>query len=59
MKPAPAAALEVIKPELLLELLVIALDPPAQLGQPDQTRQRGGGIEIGEPTLSGASAKSG
>ena len=31
MKPTPAAALEVPEPELLLQLLVVALDPPAQL----------------------------
>ena len=39
MEAAPAAAFEVTEPDLLLELTVIALDPPAQLGQTDQIRQ--------------------
>ena len=47
MKASPAAAFEVIEADFLLELFVIALDAPAQLGQPDELfagrigRQRG------------------
>ena len=33
MEAAPAASFVVIEPDLLLELLIIALDPPAQLGK--------------------------
>src|SRR5215510_3550665 len=33
MEASPAAALEVIESQLILELLVIALDAPAQLGE--------------------------
>src|SRR3989338_1103088 len=36
MKPAPAAALEMVEPELVLEFLIIALDAPAQLGEADE-----------------------
>ena len=36
MEPAPAAPLIVPQPEFLLELLVVALDPPAQLGKRDE-----------------------
>ena len=31
MKAAPAAAIEMVQPELLLQFLVVALDAPAQL----------------------------
>jgi len=37
MEATPASAFEVAKPEFLLELLVVTLDAPAQLGQIDQT----------------------
>ncbi len=36
VEASPAAALVMSKAEFLLEFLVIALDPPAQLGQIDQ-----------------------
>src|SRR4051794_4748134 len=36
METAPAPPLIVPEPEFLLELLVVALDPPAQLGQRDE-----------------------
>ena len=36
MKAAPTAPLEMRKPDLLLEFLIVALDPPAQLGKVDQ-----------------------
>ena len=36
MEAAPAAPFIITQAEFLLEFLVIALDPPAQLGQVDQ-----------------------
>ena len=48
VEPAPAPALVVPKPEFLLEFLVVALDPPAQLGQVDEALEgdvRGQGRE--------------
>ena len=36
MEAAPSAALVVAKTEFLLEVLIIALDAPAQLGEADQ-----------------------
>src|SRR5258707_1137784 len=39
MKASPSAAFEMPEPDLLLELLIVALDPPAQLGEVDQTMQ--------------------
>src|ERR1700675_4599820 len=36
VEASPAAALVMSKAEFLLEFLIIALDPPAQLGQIDQ-----------------------
>ena len=36
MEAAPGTALEVVKPQFLLEFLEVALDSPAQLGGPDQ-----------------------
>jgi len=36
MESAPSAPFKVPKPDLLLELLIIALDAPAQLGGVDQ-----------------------
>ena len=41
MKAAPAPSFVMIEPEFLLEVLVIPLDPPAQLGHVDQIDQRG------------------
>ncbi len=37
MEAAPAASLKVTEPDLLLQLLIIALDAPAQFGEIDQT----------------------
>src|SRR6201995_5041415 len=51
MKPAPVAALVMAKAELLLELLVIPLDPPARLGNPHEALERGAPGQIGEPVL--------
>src|SRR5712692_6484709 len=39
MKASPSTAFEMPEPDLLLELLIVALDPPAQLGEVDQTMQ--------------------
>src|SRR4051812_23554356 len=44
MKAAPTASFIMIEPEFLLEVLIIPLDPPAQLGrvnQIDQGRRQG------------------
>src|SRR5882724_12722238 len=51
MKAAPAASLEVSKAEFLLELLVVALDAPAQLGQIDQTGKVDGLRQGRQPVL--------
>jgi hypothetical protein len=37
MEPSPTAPLEGIEPDLLLQLLMVALDAPAQLGERDTT----------------------
>src|SRR6202022_1618465 len=42
MKAAPAAALEMPQAEFLLELLVIALDAPAQFGESHELLDRRG-----------------
>ena len=36
MEAAPSAPFEMPEPDLLLELLIVALDAPAQLGEIDQ-----------------------
>jgi hypothetical protein len=41
MKAAPAAAFVVTEAEFLLEILVVAFDAPAQLGDGDQLTQVG------------------
>lgn len=41
VEAAPSSPLEMPKPDLLLELLIVALDPPAQLGEVDQTAECG------------------
>src|SRR3954464_6600322 len=51
MKAAPAASLIMVEPQFLLEVLVIALDPPAQLGHVDQIDQRGRSRQGREPIL--------
>src|SRR5215207_683803 len=40
VKAAPAASFIVPEPDLLLELLIVALDAPAQLGEVDQIAER-------------------
>src|SRR6201993_3981752 len=51
MKTAPVAALVVAEAVLLLELLVIPLDPPARLGNPHEALPRRAPGQIGEPVL--------
>src|SRR4051795_5602071 len=53
MEAAPAASLVVSKTQFLFELLVIALDPPAQLGQIDQAIERHVRRDGGQPILCG------
>src|SRR5262245_46446435 len=38
MKPPPAAALEVIEAQFILQFLIVAFDPPAPHGQLDELR---------------------
>src|SRR5215472_7725500 len=56
MEATPGTALEMVKPQLLLEFLEVALDSPAQLGGPDQLFKRGGSGEVGQPILGGFGA---
>src|SRR5579864_4006345 len=49
MKAAPTAALEVPQPKFLLELLIVALDAPAQLSEIDHAIECGIGGQRREP----------
>src|SRR5215475_9797703 len=51
VEATPAAALEVAKPNLLLEFLVVALNPPTQLGQVHQALQCGALRQRREPVF--------
>src|SRR4051794_18122307 len=51
MKAAPAASFVMIEPKFLLEVLVIPLNPPAQLGSVNQIDQGGGRRQGREPVL--------
>ena len=51
VEAAPAPALIVIEPDLLLQFLVIALDPPSQLGGGHQLRERGVGGQGRQPVF--------
>src|SRR3954469_21363824 len=53
METAPAASLVVSQAEFLFQLLVIALDPPAQLGQIDQALEGHVRRDGGQPILGG------
>src|SRR5712692_3768740 len=53
MKAPPAAPLEMVQPELILELLIVALDAPAELGQADEGGDRGHLRQSREPILRG------
>src|SRR5215469_13224137 len=56
MKAAPGTALEVVKPQFLLEFLEVALDSPAQLGGLDQLLKRRVRRKVGQPILGGFGA---
>src|SRR2546428_1373652 len=49
MEASPAAALEVIEPELVFQFLIVAFDPPAQHGELDEFRARRGRRQRREP----------
>src|SRR5690349_23198644 len=51
MKAAPAASFIMVEPEFLLEILVITLNSPPQLGHVDQIDQGGRGRQGREPIL--------
>src|SRR4029453_7267972 len=51
VEAAPAPALEVIQAQFVFELLIVALDPPAELGQPDEGGDRGRRRQGREPVL--------
>lgn len=51
MEAAPETAVEMAQPELLLEFEEVALDSPAQLGQPDQFLKRDEGGKVAQPIL--------
>src|ERR687893_1108927 len=53
MEAAPAAPLVVPETQFLFELLIIALDPPAQFRQIDQAIEGHVGWEGGQPILGG------
>src|SRR6476469_343028 len=51
MEATPAAPFIVTEPDLLLELLIVALDAPAQLGQIDELREANVLRQRGEPVF--------
>src|SRR5215212_8242635 len=51
VKATPAPPLKVIKPQFLLELLVVSFDPPAHLGGADQIDQGGRHRQGRQPVL--------
>src|SRR6187455_1117372 len=51
MKAAPAASFIMIEPQFLLEILIIPLNSPAQLGPVDQIDQGGRGRQSRKPVL--------
>src|SRR5881397_1030404 len=53
MEASPAAALEMVEPELILELLIVALDAPAKLGEADEFGDGGRRRQGREPVLRG------
>src|SRR4051794_40456545 len=53
VEAAPAASFVVSQAQFLFQLLVIALDPPAQFGQIDQAIERHVRWESGKPILGG------
>ncbi len=55
MEAAPNTAFVVAEAKLLFEFQIIALDPPAQLGEPDEIVGLGIGGKIGDPEFAGFS----
>src|SRR3954463_12208102 len=51
MKAAPAASFVMVEPKFLLEILIIPLNPPAQLGPVNQIDQGGGRRQGRKPVL--------
>src|SRR4051794_39321655 len=51
VETSPATALVVAEAQLLLEFLIVPLDPPAQLGEIDETFQGRVASQVGEPEL--------
>src|SRR5262249_17704429 len=51
MEAAPAAAFVVTKPDLLLELLIVTLDTPAELGKIDELLEADAFRQRREPVL--------
>src|ERR1700681_5121722 len=51
MEAAPPAPFEVAKPDLLLELLIVPLDTPAQLGKVDELAEADIGRQRRQPVL--------
>src|SRR4051795_1505591 len=51
MKAAPAASFIMVEPKFLLEILIIPLNPPAQLGHVNQIDQGGRRRQGREPVL--------
>ena len=51
MEATPSSALVMIKPDLLPQFEVVALDPPAELGQIDQAFEADVGWQRGKPVV--------
>src|SRR5262245_33472221 len=51
MKPPPAAAFEVIEPQFIFQLLIVAFDPPAHHREWDEVSARGRRRPRREPVL--------
>src|ERR1700674_1688288 len=51
MEAAPSSTLVMIEPNLLLQFEIVALDPPAELGQIDQALERDVGWQGGKPVV--------
>jgi hypothetical protein len=49
MEAAPASPFEVIQAEFILELLIVPLDPPAELGEAERARRSGSARGVGVP----------
>ena len=54
MEAAPSSALEVVEPELTLEVLVVALDAPSHFRNSDKGHYARRGGQVLEPVLRGS-----